>query len=360
MDDEKNIEGIGIVIAAYNAERYLSRAVDSVLNQTQKAWNLVIVDDGSKDSTYEIAQSYASLDDRITALTQNNSGAASARNKGFSQFYSGWVTYLDSDDELLPSYLDEMLLMVLSNPGYDYYATNGKIVKLSGEHLLHRDQKEDVKEIHLVDMLRSCAVLSAGTIQRAKTFHENGGFDERIRVAEDYCYWLRTMADGKRMLAGRRPLYLYYQIAGEAGNKSESIFGKINVIAQLEALIKSDKLSRSQKFAAEEGMSAQKDNLIAQFWSFDKGERESLLESVEINSEAKQILLNSQARMNDILIAQDEHFKRLRQKEMFVAGMEKVFGPRMAHGIRSTVERGSKILLPLRNASIRLANLFKR
>lgn len=95
-----------VIMAAYNASRYIKPAIDSVLQQTYRNWELVIVDDGSVDDTLKIAQDYAEYDSRIKVVHQENSGtAAAARNTALQYVTGDYVQILDSDD-----YLSEDLL----------------------------------------------------------------------------------------------------------------------------------------------------------------------------------------------------------------------------------------------------------
>jgi glycosyltransferase involved in cell wall biosynthesis len=102
---------ISIAMPAYNAEKYISYAIESVIKQTFEDWELIIVDDASTDSTPNIIEEYAKRDSRIRVYTEKeNSGSARLpRLKAISMMDSKWVTYLDADDYLEPEYLKKML-----------------------------------------------------------------------------------------------------------------------------------------------------------------------------------------------------------------------------------------------------------
>src|ERR1043165_6710751 len=102
---------VGIVIAAYNSERMLPETLDSVLAQDYQNWECVVVDDGSKDSTYNIASEYADRDPRIRSFRKNNGGVSSARNYGCARL-SGSVSllsFLDHDDLYMPHGLKKLV-----------------------------------------------------------------------------------------------------------------------------------------------------------------------------------------------------------------------------------------------------------
>ena len=96
---------VSILIPAYNASRYLAETIQSVMNQTFSAWEMIIVDDGSQDDTYSIAREFAGRDSRIQAVAQPNAGASAARNHAFRLSKGQWVKYMDADDLLNPDSL---------------------------------------------------------------------------------------------------------------------------------------------------------------------------------------------------------------------------------------------------------------
>lgn len=92
-------EKISVIMPAYNAEKFIGKSIDSVLNQTYQNWELIIVDDCSKDSTNEIIAEYANRDDRIKQIVlKENKGVANARNTAINESSGRYIAYLDSDD----------------------------------------------------------------------------------------------------------------------------------------------------------------------------------------------------------------------------------------------------------------------
>lgn len=110
---------ITIVVPVYKVEKYLSRCVDSILKQTHKDWQLLLVDDGSPDNCPKLCEKYAEEDSRIFVIHQNNGGLSAARNTGINWFYeqnnSDYITFVDSDDWLHPQYLEILLKGVIEN-----------------------------------------------------------------------------------------------------------------------------------------------------------------------------------------------------------------------------------------------------
>lgn len=98
---------VSVVMPIYNAENYLSRAIESVLNQTLTDFELILVDDGSRDKSLEICRTYAKQDSRIRVVHQANGGICAARNCGLGMVNSEYVTFIDNDDVYLPDLLEE-------------------------------------------------------------------------------------------------------------------------------------------------------------------------------------------------------------------------------------------------------------
>ena len=89
---------ISIIVPVYNVSKYLKRSLDSLINQTLKDLEIIIVNDGSTDNSLDICQEYASLDNRIKVISKENGGPSSARNYGLRYVTSDYVAFIDSDD----------------------------------------------------------------------------------------------------------------------------------------------------------------------------------------------------------------------------------------------------------------------
>lgn len=98
---------VSVVMPIYNAEKYLSQAIESVLNQTLKDFELILVDDGSTDKSLEICQTYAEKDSRIQVIHQSNGGICAARNCGLKNAKGEYLAFIDNDDVYLPDLLEE-------------------------------------------------------------------------------------------------------------------------------------------------------------------------------------------------------------------------------------------------------------
>ena len=110
---------ISIIVPCYNVEKYLRQCVDSVIAQTYSNWELILVDDGAKDSTPKICDEYASKDNRIKVIHKSNGGLVSARNAGYEAVTGDWMTYLDSDDWVATDMIEKLSQVLERSYGLD-------------------------------------------------------------------------------------------------------------------------------------------------------------------------------------------------------------------------------------------------
>ncbi len=124
---------VSIMMPAYNAERYIGQAIDSVLTQTFADWELVVVNDGSQDRTREIVTAYA--DARIRFFDQPNGGEAAARNTALSHMRGEYVAFLDADDCYEPDHLAQAIGYLEAHPEDDGVYTDGFYITADGARL---------------------------------------------------------------------------------------------------------------------------------------------------------------------------------------------------------------------------------
>lgn len=100
---------VTIIIAIYNAEKYLDKTINSVLNQTYKNFELILIDDGSKDNSLEICEKYKNKDNRIRLIKQENLGVSASRNKGLEIANGEFICFMDADDYIEQNMLEEYI-----------------------------------------------------------------------------------------------------------------------------------------------------------------------------------------------------------------------------------------------------------
>lgn len=157
-----------ILMATYNRAHLLPRAVESVLRQTYPNWELIIVDDGSNDSTPVVLGDYAAKERRITVLSQENKGLVAARNRAARCAHGDWVTFLDSDDEYLPAHLLLRAEFIQAHPHLDFL--HGGVEVVGDDHYV-----PDVRDPSRRIPLGEC-VIGGTFFIRKDAFVALGGF----------------------------------------------------------------------------------------------------------------------------------------------------------------------------------------
>jgi len=183
---------ISVVIPAYNRVSTLARAIDSVLAQSYKASEIIVVDDGSSDATSEVAKMYP----EVLLLRQNNMGVSTARNNGVMMASCEWIAFLDSDDTWHPKKLAFQVAFHKQNPS--------SLISYTDEIWI-RDGKEfpvpkkflKPKKVFFEQALDYCNIAPSSVLINKKYFDKLGGFDERMEVCEDYDLWLRILKEGE-------------------------------------------------------------------------------------------------------------------------------------------------------------------
>jgi GT2 family glycosyltransferase len=234
---------VTFIVAAYNAEKTLAGAIDSVVRQACGDWEVIVVDDGSTDRTLEIATSYSKSDSRIRALPQDNAGTGAARNTALSHVVSEFVCYLDADDMLADDYLPVMLDLMRRHQGLDIYSSDGTFVREDGSREPVFGYREEVS-LTTEDLIEGCMILGGGALIRTDALRALGGFREHM-YGEDYDLWLRALASGHTHVASPRQLYVYHESV--QGRKSEDrVAGIGSAVAALEDLLRSGLLREDQ------------------------------------------------------------------------------------------------------------------
>jgi glycosyltransferase involved in cell wall biosynthesis len=179
---------ISVVIPAYNRVHTLARAIDSVLAQSCRADEIIVVDDGSTDATSEVAKMY----DEVSLLRQKNMGVSSARNNGVMMAANEWIAFLDSDDMWHPEKLKEQVLYHKKNKGYKASYTDEVWIRDDKEVPIPKKFQKPEKAT-FETCLSYCNIAPSSLLMQKKLFDALGGFDESLEVCEDYDFWLRIL-----------------------------------------------------------------------------------------------------------------------------------------------------------------------
>ncbi|MCL2536853.1 MAG: glycosyltransferase [Coriobacteriia bacterium] len=239
---------VGVLIAAFNAENTLARAVASLKRQTEQSWLAVIVDDGSTDSTLDVATEQAANSDQILVIRQENQGAGAARNFAESHLPPSinWCMSLDADDELVPEGISLALDGIRSHPSMDILFYNAWMLDEEGNRRPWvTGEREHV--VNFEEMLKQSKMLGSGTLFSRARFQQVGGYSDGY--VEDYELWLRMLRAGSQALYIPEFMYIY-SAYGEQRKTSSSEVTAHATAEVLRDMINSGELSKVQIAAA--------------------------------------------------------------------------------------------------------------
>ena len=190
---------VSVIIPTHNREKFISECVQSVLAQTLPAREIIIVDDGSTDATYNILRDlgFNSLSTKKTVLRyffQQNRGVSSARNLGIKEARSEYIALLDSDDLWLKSKLDRQVSAFQNDTQSSRLCHTDEIWIRNGvrvnQHKKHKKHGGNVFQ----SCLKLCCISPSSTMIHRSVFEDFGFFDEDLPACEDYDFWLRYSA----------------------------------------------------------------------------------------------------------------------------------------------------------------------
>jgi glycosyltransferase involved in cell wall biosynthesis len=193
---KKKTPFVSVIIPTFNRVRMVKEAIDSVQDQTFKDYELLVVDDGSTDSTGDILASYK---DVITVLSQKNKGVSAARNRGISRAKGELIAFLDSDDLWLPDKLKAQVDFFQSNPEAMICQTEEIWIR-DGKRVNPKNRHKKYSGMIFKQSLPLCIVSPSAVVMRRGLFDKVGVFDEQLPACEDYDLWLRV--------SSQYPIYL--------------------------------------------------------------------------------------------------------------------------------------------------------
>ena len=194
---------ISVIIPTYNRAQRLKKAIDSVLAQSHRNFELIVVDDGSDDNTAELIDKYNA---DIVYIRQENRVPAAARNRGIEKARHNLLAFLDSDDWFAENKLETQIEAMDQNPSYlishtdEIWYRNGQLLN---QKLKHKKNSGDI----FGQSLELCAVGMSTIMICKEIFERYGLFDEEYPCCEDYEFWLRISAEEKFLLV-EEPLTL--------------------------------------------------------------------------------------------------------------------------------------------------------
>ena len=217
IDDFHRYINIAVVIPVYNCKKYLKDAVNSVLQQPYQTINLVLIDDGSTDSSAELCDELTRTNDRIAVIHQKNSGVSAARNKGIeyalrnyqNNLEKGYIAFLDADDAWMEVFFTYEFIFELSDTDMICFQSvhcNNDMTRYSKLFTMNEGIYSDGNEV-----ISYCLKQHFGSCLYAASFlkQHNIRFNETICYSEDVLFFRKCIRSANRISLYNKPFYLY-------------------------------------------------------------------------------------------------------------------------------------------------------
>ena len=223
-----NLSKVSIIMPAYNAARFISQSIQSVIDQTYKDWELIIIDDCSTDNTLDIINQFLN-DCRIKVYkNQSNSGVSYSRNHGIKLAKNELISFLDSDDLWLKDKLAKQISSV--SQGYNFVHTSVAYINDKGQK--YRGKYIVPKLLNFKKLLLHNSISCSSVLTRREYLQKHEMSNDKIH--EDYSVWLRILRDGVTAIGIQEPLIIYrlYKTS-KSGNKLKSFKMSFGVHRQI-------------------------------------------------------------------------------------------------------------------------------
>ena len=202
-----------VIIPLYNKAPYVAKAIESVLGQTYRDFEVIVIDDGSTDQSLEVAKTFENKS--ITIISQPNSGVSTARNNGVKIAKYPYICFLDADDWWHPTFLEEMKRLITDFPDAGIYGSGYYIVKNGQERIapigVPQGFEQGIIDYCEVYAKTLCMPLTSISVVIPKhIFDEEKGFKSQLKLGEDFDLWIRIALKNKVILVNK-PLAYYNQ-----------------------------------------------------------------------------------------------------------------------------------------------------
>jgi hypothetical protein len=194
---------VSVVITTFNHAHYLAAAILSVLCQTRQPDDIIVVDDGSTDNPLAVIAGFSG----VRMICQENRGLSGARNTGLRNCATSYIVFLDADDRLLPTALEEGLACAAKWPDCAFVYGAWRRISKDGQPLGHARYRPIIGDAHLALLHENLIGMHATVLYRRDVLLELSGFDETLRRCEDYDLYLR--------IAQRYPIASHNAIVAE-------------------------------------------------------------------------------------------------------------------------------------------------
>ncbi len=219
-------ELVSIIIPTYNGLPWLIDAIESSINQSYKNCEIILIDDGSTDSTRQIVKDY--YGDRIRYYSQVNQGLSSARNFGLRKAHGDYIQFLDSDDLIPIEKIKNQITFLQDNKEIDIvYSQCKTFYKNDIDNLMDWRGKQEYKNGDLfIHLLKKSFILPHMPLSRTKVLIDSGGYDNNMSSCIDYDFWLRVAFRRTNFHFLDDGNFVYYRILDNSLSSSSLEFSK--------------------------------------------------------------------------------------------------------------------------------------
>lgn len=214
---------VSIITPCYNGEKYISQTIDSVLAQTYENWEMIIINDGSKDHSDEIVRSYMEKDSRIIFLQQPNAGSAAARNNGIRSAKGQYIALLDADDLWEPEFLEEQIAFMKEKKAVCVCCSYRCIDENSKEILKPVLSKQVItaKDMTVTNYI-GCLTGLYDCSKHGKIYLR----EELKSIRDDYAYWVDVVNTEGVAYGNQKLLARYRVLANSTTGNKQKLIGK--------------------------------------------------------------------------------------------------------------------------------------
>ncbi|WP_278321641.1 glycosyltransferase [Clostridium botulinum] len=202
---------ISVIMPVYNGEKYLKESIESIMNQTYKNFEFIIINDGSTDNSLNIINEYAERDSRIKVISRENKGISYSLNEGISASKGEYIARMDADDICMPERFDEQL-KVMTNNNIHICATHIEIIgNITTEEKLSYEHTHNLDKLTIIELVKGYTICHPTVLFRKKILDTLKGYNEDYNTTEDIELWFRAIKEefnfyvlNKKLLKYRR------------------------------------------------------------------------------------------------------------------------------------------------------------
>lgn len=227
-------ELVSIITPMYNGERFVAKTIESVLSQNYTKWEMIIIDDGSKDNSPTIVEEYSKKDKRIQLVRQKNAGSGAARNNGIRRAKGQYICLLDADDTWENNFLEEQIKLIKEKDATLVFSSHNRI-----------DENDNIclksfvvpEKIDYNSLLKTCSISCLTAMYDVSKFGKFYLREDFKSLRDDYILWLEIIKKCK-VAYGNKKILANYRVmqSSTSGNKKKVIKPQFLVYRKVEKL----------------------------------------------------------------------------------------------------------------------------